>query len=226
MAKRISKLTHSLKQLGQIQVTDWDFMALLHTDIRELEITRSLRRLGRSQVMEWDFRTILPAVKKTANQEVDLLSFVKRIANYKVMEWDFRSAVPAEPKPAPHQPAQALGKSLSRSEMQAITLRLKNFLQYVVVHLIDEPNHAQIKVAEIGPTGLRFRLVLVKRDVAMLIGREGLTAAAIRSILKAVAGIHGVQALLQIHSHEEEMALSTKPPPPHWPASYDSHGPE
>ena len=90
--------------------------------------------------------------------------------------------------------------------MQALIVRLKNFLQYVVVNLIDEPNHAQIKVQEIAPNVLRFKLVLVKRDVAMLIGREGHTAAAIRSSLKAAAGMNGVQALLQIHSHEEEMA--------------------
>ena len=61
-----------------------------------------------------------------------------------------------------------------------------------------------------GPTGLRFKLVLVKKDVVLLIGREGHTAAAIRSILKANAALHGVQALLQIHSHEEEAAFLAK----------------
>jgi len=191
-------------------VTEWDFMALLHTNIQELEISRSLRRLGKMQVMEWDFRTVLPAVKKIANQEVHLIDLVKRTAQYKVMEWDFRSALAAHRKPAPRAPAEPLGKCLSRAEMQAITVRLKNFLQYVVVNLVDEPNHAQIKVTEMGPNGLRCKLVLVNKDVAMLIGREGFTAAAIRSILKAVAGMHGVQALLNIHSHEEEMALIAK----------------
>jgi len=185
-------------------------MALLNTDIRELEITRSLRRLGRIHVMDWDFRTVLPAVKRTANQEVDLINFVKRTAHYKVMDWDFRSAFQAERKTAPQEPPAPLGKGPSRDEMQAITGRLKNFLQYVVVNLIDEPNHAQIKVTQIGSNGLRFKLVLVARDVAMLIGREGFTASAIRSILKAAAGMNGVQALLQIHSHEEEMALIAK----------------
>lgn len=208
MPKRISEIANSLKQLGEIQVPEWDFMALLNTDIRELEITRSLRRLGRIHVMEWDFRTVLPAVKKTANHEVDLIDFVKRTAHYKVMEWDFRGALQAARKPAPQQPAVPVAPASNRAEMQAIMVRLKNFLQYVVVNLIDEPNHAQIKVTEIGPNGMRFKLVLVKRDVAMLIGREGFTAAAIRSILKAAAEMNGVQALLQILSHEEEMALS------------------
>jgi uncharacterized protein len=88
--------------------------------------------------------------------------------------------------------------------MQAVTDRLKNFLQYVAVSLIDEPAKAQLKVAELGPKKLRFKLVLAQPDVAMLIGRNGFTASAIRSILKAAADKEGVQVTLQIHSQEEE----------------------
>ncbi|MEO7099194.1 MAG: KH domain-containing protein [Luteolibacter sp.] len=88
--------------------------------------------------------------------------------------------------------------------MQAVTDRLRNFLQYVAVKLIDEPSQAQLKVAELGPKRLRFKLVLAQPDVAMLIGRNGFTASAIRSLLKAGAEKEGVQVSLQIHSHEEE----------------------
>jgi predicted RNA-binding protein YlqC (UPF0109 family) len=88
--------------------------------------------------------------------------------------------------------------------MQAVTDRLKNFLQYVAVNLIDEPSQAQLKVMELGPQRLRFKLVLAKVDVAMLIGRNGFTVSAIRSLLKAAAEREGVQVSLQIHSHEEE----------------------
>lgn len=91
--------------------------------------------------------------------------------------------------------------------MQAVTDRLKNFLQYVAVNLIDEPSQAQLKVAELGPKRLRFKLVLAKQDVAMLIGRNGFTASAIRSVLKAAADREGVHVSLQIHSHEEEAEL-------------------
>jgi len=213
MPKRISKLAKSLKQLGDIQVTEWDFMGLLNTDITKLEISRSLRRLGGIQVMEWDFKNALQAVKNTANQEVDIIDIVRRTAHYKVLEWEFRSVSPAGRKPSPPQPAQAVEPGLSREEMQKISLQLKNFLQYVVVNLIDEPASAQIKVTKLGPLGLRFKLVLAKRDVAMLIGREGFTASTIRSILKAAAGMHGVQALLQIQSHEAELELAAKDTP-------------
>lgn len=213
MPKGVSKIAKSLKQLGDIQVTDWDFMALLNTEIRDLEISRSLRQIGNIQVMEWDMGEVLPAVKKAANQEVDVVGFFKRTAAYKVMEWDFRSALPAVSKPLPQEPIEPLADPISPAEIQALTLRLQNFLQFVVVNLIEEPNHAQIKVSPLGPSGLRFKLVLVKRDVAMLIGREGHTAAAIRNLLKATAAIHGVQALLQIHSHEEEIAFLAKEQP-------------
>ncbi len=90
--------------------------------------------------------------------------------------------------------------------MQAVTDRLKNFLQYVAVNLIDEPAKAQLRVAELGPKKLRFKLILAQQDVAVLIGRNGFTASAIRSVLKAAADREGVQVTLQIHSHEEEAA--------------------
>jgi predicted RNA-binding protein YlqC (UPF0109 family) len=207
MPKRVSKIANSLKQLGDIQVTDWDFMALMNTEVRELQISRSLSRLASIQVTEWDFKTVLPAVQKAANHEVDFLDLFKRTAHYKVLDWDFKSSPATEPNSESRKSPEP---AISRAEMQAIILRLKNFLQYVALMLIDEPNHAQIKVTEMGPTGLRFKLILVKKDVMLLIGREGHTASAIRNCLKAAAAAQGVQLLLQIHSHEEEAAFLAK----------------
>lgn len=100
--------------------------------------------------------------------------------------------------------SQELGKTVF---MQAVTDRLRNFLQFVAVKLIDKPAQAQLKVAELGPKRLRFKLVLDREDVAMLIGRNGFTASAIRSVLKAAAEKEGVQVTLQIHSHEEEQEI-------------------
>ena len=94
--------------------------------------------------------------------------------------------------------------------MKSVTDKLRNFLQYVAVKLIDEPAQAQLKVAEVGPKRLRFKLILAQADVAMMIGRNGFTASAIRSVLKAAAEREGVQVSLQIHSHEEEAALMAK----------------
>lgn len=94
--------------------------------------------------------------------------------------------------------------------MKTVTDKLKNFLQYVAVKLIDDPTQAQLKVAEVAPKRLRFKLVLAQADVAMLIGRNGFTASAIRSVLKAAAEREGVQVSLQIHSHEEEAEIMAR----------------
>jgi len=91
--------------------------------------------------------------------------------------------------------------------MESVTERLRNFLQNVAVKLVDDPSQAQLKVAEIAPWELSFKLLLTSPDVAMLIGRNGFTASAIRNVLKAVAEKEGLEVSLQIHSHLEEAEL-------------------
>ena len=201
MSKRINKRGKSPAKSGETEANTTDFMELMNTNIRDLEITRSLRKLGNCRVMEWDFKDVLPAVNKLAHQEVDIAGFLKRTAHYKVLEWDFRSMLSA--KVGNQQPDPA--------EMQALILRLKDFLQYVAANLIEAPEHAQIRVSEISPGVLNFNLVMMKRDVAMLIGTGGHTAAAIRGMMKTAAARHGVHVLLRIHSHEEETAMAINP---------------
>ncbi|MFM1561666.1 MAG: hypothetical protein ACKJSK_20365, partial [Roseibacillus sp.] len=58
-----------------------------------------------------------------------------------------------------------------------------------------------------GGSGFRAPLlspILDHTDVAMLIGRGGFTAGAIRSVLNAAAERKGVKVTLRIHSVEEE----------------------
>lgn len=88
--------------------------------------------------------------------------------------------------------------------MQQTTEQIRNFLQFIALQFIKFPNEAQLKVAEVDENHVRFRLVLNQNDVAILIGRNGFTASAIRNILKAAAVRDGIQATLQIVSHEEE----------------------
>jgi hypothetical protein len=94
--------------------------------------------------------------------------------------------------------------------MQAITEQLRSFLQYVAVQFIEHPAQAQLRVGELGPKRLRFRLILEPSDVALLIGRNGFTASAIRSVLKSAAEREGVQVSLQIHSHADEARLQAE----------------
>jgi len=94
--------------------------------------------------------------------------------------------------------------------METVTQQLKAFLQYVAVSLIDDPAKAVLKVAELGPKKLRFKLVLTGSDVAVLIGRNGFTASAIRNVMKAAGEREGVQVSLLIHSHEEEAQMAAR----------------
>ena len=88
--------------------------------------------------------------------------------------------------------------------MQETTEQIRNFLQFIAMQLITHKDEAQLKIAEVSPDHVRFRLILNRADVALLIGRNGFTASAIRNILKAAAIRDGVNATLQIISHEEE----------------------
>ena len=88
--------------------------------------------------------------------------------------------------------------------MQQTTEQIKSFLQFITLQFVKHPEEAQLKVSEASENHIRFRLVLNKSDVAILIGRNGFTASAIRNILKAAAIRDNIQATLQIVSKEEE----------------------
>lgn len=212
MSKRTSEITGSLGHERRLRVTDRGFLELLNTDLKELEIGQSLRRLGNTKVMEWDFKAALPTVHKIAHQEVDVVGWVKRIAHYKVMDWDFRGAVPhpEDEEATPEAGAEPVMEVPGAEELQELVERLRNFVQFVAVNLIDEPERAQIRVQEITPGTVRFRLVVTQADQKNLVGRDGSTAAAIRNLLKGTAAEAGVNVLLQILSHEEELTLSVR----------------
>ena len=88
--------------------------------------------------------------------------------------------------------------------MHEVTDQIRSFLKFIALQFIDHPDKAQLRVAEIDSTHLSFRLILDHSDVAMLIGRGGFTAGAIRSVLSAAAERKGVKVTLRIHSVEEE----------------------
>jgi len=88
--------------------------------------------------------------------------------------------------------------------MKEVTEQMRNFLQFIALQFINHPDQAQLRVAEASETHLRFRLIVAQSDIAILIGKNGFTASAIRNVLKAAAVREGINATLQIVSHEEE----------------------
>lgn len=91
-------------------------------------------------------------------------------------------------------------------KMQEVTEQMRNFLQFIALQFITLPDQAQLRVAESNDEEkiIRFRLIVAQQDVAILIGKNGFTASAIRNVLKAAAIRKGINATLQIISHEEE----------------------
>ncbi|MBE6419386.1 MAG: KH domain-containing protein [Akkermansiaceae bacterium] len=88
--------------------------------------------------------------------------------------------------------------------MQPLVQSISQYLMTVVTPLIKHPEAAQLRVAH-SDTGdmVRFRLVLEQEDVARVIGRNGMTASAIRSMAKAAGEKTGVRVVVHILSKDE-----------------------
>lgn len=88
--------------------------------------------------------------------------------------------------------------------MQQLTESIGKYLLAVVSPLIRHPEKAELRVAH-SPEGdlARFRLVLERADVARVIGRNGMTASAIRSLAKSAGERQGVKVVVHILSREE-----------------------
>ena len=82
--------------------------------------------------------------------------------------------------------------------------QIRQYLQLIALQFVQHPEQAELRVAE-SPQGdaVRFRLILEKTDVARIIGRNGMTASAIRSLAKAAGEKHGIKVIVLILSHEE-----------------------
>jgi uncharacterized protein len=207
MAKSISEITHSLRELGDTPISDLHIAELLN---KEIHIGTSLRRLGNLKVMDWDFKDAMPGVHRFANQEVHFPEVIVRAAQFKVLDWNFRTGSPSEENPQSDTSKKFTRRHLSPVEMQDLMDRLRGFLQYIVVNLISRPDLAEIRIQEIETGVLRFRLLVIQKDVKDMIGRDGATASSIRNLLKTTAASEGIHALLEILSHEEELAQSKR----------------
>ncbi len=196
MPKHNSKLTQSLRKLGEIQVNTWELPEFLNKDISELEFSRAMQRLGQIQVTDWEIKEILPALQRLAQREVDVVDLLKQAASYKVNDWDIRKAILR---------TRADSGKLSKREVKVITDKLNRYLRYLVDQLVDEPQYATIESTEIATQVLRFRIILKQRDQSMLIGMKGFTANPIRRILKDTALHSGCYAILQIQTHEQAL---------------------
>jgi predicted RNA-binding protein YlqC (UPF0109 family) len=74
---------------------------------------------------------------------------------------------------------------------------VKEFLEFVIGQLIDRPEELILHEQERGGT-VCFLLELPRSEVGKVIGKQGHTIQAIRSLLASAAARHGQRATLEI----------------------------
>lgn len=165
-------------------------------------MSKSRRKNSKSERGEGEERAKGRKLMKLLNTDIkdlEIADSLRRLGNIQVMEWDFRGSKRRQAGAFEKAPR----KKMAAEEFQVLGERLKNFLGYVSGNLIDEPDRSEISFSEISPGVLQLRLVVVKRDLAMLVGRGGQTAETIRNVVKGMGKERGVDVLLKIVAHEE-----------------------
>jgi predicted RNA-binding protein YlqC (UPF0109 family) len=74
---------------------------------------------------------------------------------------------------------------------------MKGFLEYIVRHLVDQPDMVVVDEVE-ADTTVTFTLRVGPGEVGRVIGKSGRTAQAIRVLLAAVPARQGRRAMLEI----------------------------
>jgi predicted RNA-binding protein YlqC (UPF0109 family) len=79
------------------------------------------------------------------------------------------------------------------------TVNMKEFIEYIVRSLVDDPS--QVRVSEIeGSNTVIFELRVAPEDMGRVIGKGGRVANAMRTLLRVVAARQGRRATLEIVS--------------------------
>ena len=76
-------------------------------------------------------------------------------------------------------------------------LALQEFLEYVVSNLVDRPEKASVLHEKEGNRDI-YRVRVAQEDVGKIIGRNGYTISAVRSIFQAAAHRHKLKATLKV----------------------------
>ena len=75
---------------------------------------------------------------------------------------------------------------------------------YVVANLIDHPGQASIAVGTQTNGVISYRLQLAPEDVKRVVGKNGFTISAIRSLMNVAARKHNVKISLRVDGVSEE----------------------
>ena len=84
--------------------------------------------------------------------------------------------------------------------MMSDTQSAKDLLQYIVSTLVEDTSEMQIQEIDDGQS-MTFELRVAKMDIGKIIGRQGRTADAIRTILNSSLSKKEKRCVLQIVDH-------------------------
>ena len=87
--------------------------------------------------------------------------------------------------------------SSSETSLSADTTRLQDLLHGLVRSLVDQPDAVRLE-SESGEAGLLLRVYVAPEDLGKVIGKQGRTARAIRTLLGAVASKNDLRFSLDV----------------------------
>ncbi|NCS88782.1 MAG: RNA-binding protein [Ignavibacteria bacterium CG2_30_36_16] len=75
---------------------------------------------------------------------------------------------------------------------------MKEFIEFIVKHLVDNPEGVVIEEKVQEDQKVVFLLKVQSHDIGKIIGKQGKTAQAMRTLLTAVSAKEGKRAVLEI----------------------------
>lgn len=75
---------------------------------------------------------------------------------------------------------------------------MKEFIEFIVKHLVDNPESVVIEEKSTEDNRVLFSLRVAAGDIGKVIGRQGKTAQAMRTLLTAASAKVGQKAVLEI----------------------------
>ncbi len=75
---------------------------------------------------------------------------------------------------------------------------MREFIEFIAKHLVDYPDSVSIEEKEQEDRKILLSLKVRSEDIGKVIGRQGKTAQAMRTLLTAVSAKEGKKAILEI----------------------------
>ncbi len=75
---------------------------------------------------------------------------------------------------------------------------MKEFIEFIAKHLVDSPDQVNVDEKESEDNKVILSLKVQSEDVGKVIGKQGKTAQAMRTLLTAIAAKDGKRAMLEI----------------------------